>query len=223
MIIVAALAIPPCLLLLTTYTVSYNDRDFAPASVESVKGYAAADRHFPKSQLSVDSVYVQSDHDMRNTTDLITLDRIAKNVLRVPGISMVQGITRPNGRPLEHASLPFAMGSMGTKIGENLDFLRDRAADIDKLAAHMGQLINETNQLEQITRRLEDLTNQLTVGTHISREATEQMRTITDNARDNLANFDDFFRPLRSYFYWEKHCFDIPICWALRSLERNNR
>ena len=27
-----------------------------------------------------------------------------------------------------------------------------------------------------------------------------------------------FFRPLRSYFYWEKHCFDIPICWALRSL-----
>ena len=218
MIIVAALAIPPCILLLTTYKVSYNDRDFAPASVESVKGYAAADRHFPKSQLSVDSVYVQSDHDMRNTTDMITLDRLAKNVLRVPGISMVQGITRPNGRPLEHASLPFSMGSMGTKIGENIDFLRDRVADIDKLAAHMGNLIDETTRLEQITSRLEDLTNQLAVGAHISREATEQIREITNDARDNLANFDDFSRPLRSYLYWEKHCYDIPICWALRSL-----
>ncbi|HWS94621.1 MAG TPA: MMPL family transporter, partial [Mycobacterium sp.] len=26
------------------------------------------------------------------------------------------------------------------------------------------------------------------------------------------------FRPIKSYFYWEKHCFDIPICWTFRSL-----
>ena len=36
--------------------------------------------------------------------------------------------------------------------------------------------------------------------------------------RDNLANFDDFFRPLRNYFYWEPHCFDIPSCAAMRSV-----
>ena len=82
------------------------------------------------------------------------------------------------------------MGSLGTKIGENIDFLRDRVADIDKLAAHMGNLIDETTRLEQITSRLEDLTNQLAVGAHISREATEQIQAITDDARDNLANFD---------------------------------
>ena len=35
--------------------------------------------------------------------------------------------------------------------------------------------------------------------------------------RDKIANFDDFFRPIRSYFYWEKHCYDIPACFALRS------
>jgi RND superfamily putative drug exporter len=217
-IFVALLVVPFCVMNLATYKVSYNDRDFAPETVESVEGYAASDRHFPASQLSVDTLYVQSDHDMRNTTDLINLDRIAKTVLRVPGISMVQGITRPNGRPLEHASLPFSMGSVGTKIGENLDFLRDRVAEIDMAADHMGKLIEETTRLEQITRRLEDLTDQLTAGTHISREATEQMRAITDEARDNLANVDDFFRPMRSYLYWEKHCYDIPICWAIRSL-----
>jgi putative drug exporter of the RND superfamily len=218
LIFIALLVVPLCLMNLATYKVSYNDRDFAPARVESVEGYAASDRHFPKSQLSSDSLYVRSDHDMRNTTDLITLDRIAKTVLRVPGISMVQGITRPNGRPLEHASLPFSMGSMGTKIGENLNFFKDRVADIDTTADHMGKLIDETTQLEQITGRLEDLTSQLTAGTHISREATERMRALTDEARDNLANVDDFFRPLRSYLYWERHCYDIPICWAIRSL-----
>ncbi len=25
-------------------------------------------------------------------------------------------------------------------------------------------------------------------------------------------------RPIRNYFYWEPHCFDIPICWSMRSL-----
>ena len=41
---------------------------------------------------------------------------------------------------------------------------------------------------------------------------------VTNNLRDQLANFDDFFRPMRNYFYWEPHCFDIPICAALRSV-----
>ena len=36
--------------------------------------------------------------------------------------------------------------------------------------------------------------------------------------RDKISNFDDLFRPVRSYFYWEKHCFDIPVCWSLRSV-----
>ena len=36
--------------------------------------------------------------------------------------------------------------------------------------------------------------------------------------RDNIANFDDFFRPLRNYFYWEPHCFNIPVCYSIRSI-----
>ena len=28
----------------------------------------------------------------------------------------------------------------------------------------------------------------------------------------------DFFRPLRNYLYWEPHCFDIPVCWSMRSI-----
>ncbi|MBV8787001.1 MAG: RND family transporter [Mycobacterium sp.] len=210
-IAVAALIIPLAIMNLAAYKVSYNDRDFAPASVESSKGYAAADRHFPKSQLSTDVLYVQADHDMRNTTDMISLDRITKSIFRVPGIAMVQGITRPNGRAIEHASLPYALGSLGTKIGENIGFLRDRIADIDTLAAKTGSVI-------QSTKRLEEITNQLTVGTHISRQSAEQLKALSEEARDHLADYDDIFRPMRTYLYWEKHCFDIPICWAIRSL-----
>jgi putative drug exporter of the RND superfamily len=103
------------------------------------------------------------------------------------------------------------MGAMGTKIGENIGLLRDRTADIDTIAAHVTSVIESTG-------RLEDLTRQLSVGTHISRESAERLKAISEDARDHLADYDDFFRPMRAYFYWEPHCFDIPICWALRSL-----
>ena len=51
-----------------------------------------------------------------------------------------------------------------------------------------------------------------------SSKTTGETAAITDQIRDNFANFDDFYRPIRSYFYWDKHCFDIPICWSTRSL-----
>jgi RND superfamily putative drug exporter len=97
MIAIAALIIPLCMLGLTTYKVSYNDRDFAPASVESSTGYAAADKHYPKSRLNNDIVYIKSDHDMRNTTDMISLDKIAKAIIRTSGVALVQSVTRPAG------------------------------------------------------------------------------------------------------------------------------
>ncbi|WP_157759966.1 MMPL family transporter, partial [Mycobacterium ulcerans] len=45
-----------------------------------------------------------------------------------------------------------------------------------------------------------------------------QMKEVTDELRDRIADFDDFWRPIRSYFYWDKHCSGVPICWSLRSI-----
>ena len=44
------------------------------------------------------------------------------------------------------------------------------------------------------------------------------MSDITGELRDNIANFDDFFRPIRNYLYWEPHCQNIPICFSFRSI-----
>ena len=41
---------------------------------------------------------------------------------------------------------------------------------------------------------------------------------MTEDVRDHIADFDDFWRPIRNYFYWEPHCFNIPICWSLKSI-----
>lgn len=38
---------------------------------------------------------VETDHDMRNSADFISLDRVAKALIRLQGVAMVQNMTRP--------------------------------------------------------------------------------------------------------------------------------
>ena len=45
-----------------------------------------------------------------------------------------------------------------------------------------------------------------------------EMQVTIDELRDHIANFDDFFRPIRNYFYWEPHCYNIPVCSSMRSV-----
>ncbi|MGH3556490.1 MAG: RND family transporter [Mycobacterium sp.] len=189
----------------------YNDRYYLPENAPVNVGYAAADRHFSQARMNPDLLMVEADHDMRNPADMLVLDRVAKNVIRVVGIAMIQGITRPLGIPIQHSSIPFQNSMQSQTTMQNMDFLKERMADILKLADQLGITINYLERTYDVQRRLAEATHRTDVDTH---ELTE----ITDQLRDNIADFDDFWRPIRNYFYWEKHCFDIPMCWSLRSI-----
>ncbi len=196
---------------LPTYRPNYDGRIYVADDIPSKQGYAASDRHFPVSRLNSDMLLVESDHDMRNSTDMIALDRLARSVFHTPGVGMVQSVTRPLGTPLEHSSFTYTMGTMGTKIKELLPFLTDLNNRLTDMAAI-------TDRMTDLLRHQQELTSQQAGATHIAAEAAQGMKDVTDALRDNIADFDDFWRPLRGYFYWDKHCFDIPICWSLRSL-----
>jgi putative drug exporter of the RND superfamily len=196
---------------LVTYRPNYDDRMYIPDDMPSKQGYAASDRHFPVSKLNGDMLMVESDHDMRNSTDMIALDRVARTVFHTPGVGMIQSVTRPLGTPLEHSSFTYTIGAMGTKIKELLPFLTD-------LNNRLTDMATITDRMTVLLRHQQELTSQQAGATHIAVEAAQGMKDVTDSMRDNIADFDDFWRPIRSYFYWEKHCFDIPICWSLRSL-----
>jgi RND superfamily putative drug exporter len=62
------------------------------------------------------------------------------------------------------------------------------------------------------------LTEQMAETTHQMVVKTREMTVDIAELRDHIADFDDFFRPVRNYFYWEPHCYDIPVCWSIRSV-----
>src|SRR4029079_3098578 len=66
--------------------------------------------------------------------------------------------------------------------------------------------------------RMQSLTQQMADTTHAMVEKTKNMAVDIGEVRDNIADFDDFFRPIRNYFYWEPHCYNIPVCHSLRAI-----
>jgi RND superfamily putative drug exporter len=67
-------------------------------------------------------------------------------------------------------------------------------------------------------QRMYALMQDLASTTHHMVGETHDMAAITYELRDHIADFEDLWRPIRSYFYWEKHCVGIPICYSLRSI-----
>jgi RND superfamily putative drug exporter len=55
-------------------------------------------------------------------------------------------------------------------------------------------------------RHMYDLMVQLVGVTHGMVGQMNDLQVTIHELRDHIADFDDFFRPIRNYFYWEPHC-----------------
>ena len=199
------------ILVMPSMKISYNDRFYIPRNLPSNVGYNAAERHFSAATMNPDILMIESDHDMRDSGDMIILDRIAKDVFRSSGIAMVQSITRPLGGPIEHTSIPFQISAQAIPIQENLRFMRDRTADMLKMSDDLGAMIGSMERMQYLLGQMSNTTHQMVGDMH-------DMQSTLNEMGDHLADFDDFARPFRNYLYWEQHCYNIPACWAARSV-----
>ena len=148
---------------------------------------------------------IESDHDMRNSADFLVINKIAKAIFAVEGISRVQAITRPDGKPIEHTSIPFLMSMQGTSQKLTEKYNQDLTDNMLKQVKDMQTTIDSMENMQSLTKQMADVTHQMVL-------LMSSMVADIEQLRNNIADFDDFFRPIRSYFYWEPHCYDIPVC-----------
>ena len=206
------------------YKTSYDDRRYIPDNVPANIGYTAAEKHFSTARLNPDIMVIESDHDMRNPTDMITLDRITKALFRIKGIAMVQGITRPLGSPIAHSSIPYQISMSSVPITQNLQFLKQRVGDISGMSDDLGAMIGSMTQMQNLMSRMSGAMNSTVeaadgmVGSgHASVADMNVMKATLDEMRDRVADFDDAVRPIRNYFYWEPHCLNITVCEGIKA------
>ena len=199
------------LLALPSYVASYNDRNYLPPDIPANEGFQAADRHFPQARMNPELLMIETDHDLRNSADMLVIDKVAKNIFHIPGVGRVQAITRPQGTPIEHTSIPFIISMSGATQQLNMSYMQDRMKDMLKMGDEMQATVDNMEHMYLLMQGLTGVTHEM-VG------KTKEMVATTNELRDHIADFDDFFRPIRNYFSWEPHCFDIPICYSMRSV-----
>ena len=182
-----------------------------PGDLPSTLGYSVADRHFDSARMNPELLMVETNHDLRNSADFLVIDRMAKAVFHVPGISRVQTITRPTGKPIEHTTIPFLLSMQCRTNKMNESYQQDRMADMLVQADEIQKTIDAMEKMSSLTQ-------QMAATTHSVVAKVKDSTVDVAELRDNIADFDDFFRPVRNYLYWEPHCYNIPTCWALQSL-----
>ena len=114
------------------YKTSYNDRLYLPKDIPANLGYAAADRHFSQSRMMPEILMIESDHDMRNPADFLCCTEWRRQFSRFKGISRVQGITRPEGTPIEHTSIPFLLSMQNAGQMQDMKYMKNRVNDMLK-------------------------------------------------------------------------------------------
>ncbi|RAV18324.1 MMPL family RND transporter [Mycolicibacterium sp. GF69] len=196
---------------LLTYVPQYNDQDFTPADMPANVAMAVAEEHFSQARMNPELLMLEADHDLRTPADMLVIDQVAKKIFDMRGIERVQTITRPLGSPIEHSSIPFLLGAQNAGTLQAAKFNNDNSAQMLEQADELSETVANMERMYTITKEMTETTHSMVGRTH-------EMAETTNELRDSIADFDDFFRPLRNYFYWEPHCFDIPICHALRSI-----
>jgi RND superfamily putative drug exporter len=85
----------------------------------------------------------------------------------------------------------------------------------------MEDLLRQADDMTKtiaVMQRMYELMQDMVATTHRMVATTHELESDMAELRDHVADFDDFFRPIRNYLYWEPHCFDIPLCWSIRSI-----
>lgn len=197
------------LLALPGYQVSYEDRPYMPQNTPANIGWAVADRHFSAAQMMPELMMIDSDHDMRNSADLLVLNKLAQDVFDVEGIALVQGVTRPEGTPLRHSSLPslLSIGTAGQQ--QNVQFVRDRMED---MRAQADELDGTIATME----RGYSLMKQLTANTNHMVGVTHEMVGISKAIRDDLARLNDSYNRYDKILFSD-NCVLFATCEAAKT------
>jgi RND superfamily putative drug exporter len=196
------------LLAMSGYQVGYDDRLYitndGPASI----GWAAADRHFSEARMMPEFLMIESDRDMRNSADLLVLNKLANGILDVEGVARVQSITRPEGSPLKHTSIPFLLSMQAAGQQQNLQFVKDRLEDMRTQADGLDGTIAT---METAYTKMQ----QLTTSAHHMIGATDEILGITNEVRGDIVRLNDSFNRYDRVLSGAL-CDSIATCSAMR-------
>ena len=185
--------------------VGWTEPAATPSAAESSRGYLASDRHFASNSLLPDVVTIQADHDLRNPSGLIAVERITRQIVAIPGVRMVQSASRPDGKVPDQATLTYQAGVLGRQVGDTIDSLTQRLSRIAEL----------DNALAQAQTAVDTLGGGLRGGGSGLADmsaAAGDMRAGMDGVQRSVTTVSGYLDPLRDFVARTPDCAANPVC-----------
>jgi RND superfamily putative drug exporter len=198
LIIVAALP-------LAGLQIGWNEPGATPATAESNRGYAAADRHFPPNQLLPTVLTIAVDHDIRNPAGLIAIERITGQLMAIPGVRMVQSASRPAGTVPDEATLSGQAGVIGRQLNDAFDSVTDRLGRVADLDTALSSMATAVDRLASGLKGSAD-------GLREIGSASEDIRAGMTGVQANATTVSGYLDPLRGFMLSTPDCPANPIC-----------
>lgn len=127
-------------LVATTYQMNWDESAMPIYETESVAGYDAVYEHYSVNEIAPEYLTFRSDHDLRNTADLASLEMAALAVSNIPEVDKVRSITRPDGSPLPEAATGYQTGIVGSELGDAHEQMVTATPELQRLAEGAAQL-----------------------------------------------------------------------------------
>ncbi|WP_102143855.1 RND family transporter [Mycobacterium hubeiense] len=202
---VASAVLLLCMLPLLGFRLGYSEPDAQPADTDSNRGYQAMDRHFADNALLPEIVLVEADHDLRNPSGLIAVERLSRAIMAVPGVRAVQSASRPAGTRLDESTLSYQGGLIGSQLEDAMGSIGPQLDSIDQVQGTLTQLSAAIDQLESgLAGGVAGLGE---VG-----DGAQDMQAGMQQLRENANHVAGFLDPLREFVNRTPDCPANPIC-----------
>lgn len=186
--ILAIIVVP----LLVSYdgSVSYNSLNEISDEYESVKGFNIVADSFGPGEVMPSKIVIEHTRALDNKEGLILIEKLSREIARLPEVDKVRSATRPLGAALEEFQVSAQVEQLDDGLGQGADGLtqiRDGLAEaneqlsasapkLTEATAGMQELVTGTTALKEGVVQLRDGLVQLEQGVRSGALGAEQMR-----------------------------------------------
>ncbi|MDM2420311.1 RND family transporter [Mycobacteroides abscessus] len=207
-LVAAILVLIVCALPLLGLRPGFQEARAVPDSAQSNLGYRALDRHFPPNAVMPEIIVIETDHDMRNPQGLIALERVARGIMAVPGVRMVQSASRPAGTVPNQARVSNQAGQIADRLSGGVDTLSQRLAVLDQFQSALGGFSASVAQLQAGLDGSVGGLKQLTGGADDMQAGLAELRGHANTVSSDLD-------PLREMVNANPNCVNDGLCSAV--------
>ncbi|MCD8511520.1 MAG: MMPL family transporter [Bacillus sp. (in: Bacteria)] len=143
---------------------SFNNLDEIQGDFDSVRGFDIVTESFGEGDHFASTLMIEANSNWRDTEAIPHLEFLSMNLEKIEHVKSVQTISRPEGSPLNEATVPYISDQVATGLDETIDGMEELKENLNALAGELADEKTEMDDAQEGKKELIEGTNEAIVG-----------------------------------------------------------